>query len=286
VQAATGLVLIASLLAQEVAAPETCARILSRSLQLLVVCLPLLVLLFLFVPRLGPLGPHAELGRARTGLSDQLDPGAIAQLAQDPSPALRISPDQASSLPPADRALLAGAGAGSLRWPALARRQAPGPCPRPWGPPATTKPGAPQQLWLVEPSPLSALPWAAAAYPSNPQITSTAKGELEGPWQTLERRSYVLAARRPAPRLAGPPPRWCRPGLRRRHQPPAGSPGPGLATAPTCGATGRGPGPLPSPTLPLHPPTADPRGRGPPRSVPLPQPGRLSASIPPAPSPT
>jgi transglutaminase-like putative cysteine protease len=193
VQAATGLVLIASLLAQESGGAGNLRQILSRSLQLLVVCLPLLMLLFLFMPRLGPLWPHAEPGSARTGLSDQLDPGAIAELAQDPSPALRISPDQASSLPPADqrywrvRVLDHFDG---RRWHAAKPQGS----AQAWAPPATTKPGAPQQLWLVEPSPLTALPWGGSGVPLNPQITSTAKGELDGPWQTLERRSYVLAA--------------------------------------------------------------------------------------------
>ena len=103
VQAATGLALFAGLLAQESGGGGNLRQILSRSVQLLAVCLPLLVLLFVFMPRLGPLWPRAELGGARTGLSDQLDPGSIAQLALDPSPALRISPTQEKDLSPADQ---------------------------------------------------------------------------------------------------------------------------------------------------------------------------------------
>ena len=192
-QGATGLVLIAGLLAQESGGAGNLRQILSRSLQLLVVCLPLLVLLFVFMPRLGPLWPQAELGRARTGLSDQLDPGAIAQLVQDPSPALRISPAKESDLPPADqrywrvRVLDRFDGrrwsAGRPRGPAQA-----------WTPPTPAQPGAAKQLWLVEPSPLTALPWGGSGVPLNPQIQGTPKGELVGPWQTQQRRSYVLAA--------------------------------------------------------------------------------------------
>ena len=202
VQAATGLVLVAALLAQESGGGGNLRQMLNRSVQLLVVCLPLLVLLFLFIPRLGPLWPQAELGRGRTGLSEQLDPGAIAQLALDPSPALRISPAQEQDLPPADqrywRVRVLDRFDGQ-RW-----RAAPAQGPaKAWTPPAPAPPGAAQQLWLVEPSPLSALPWGGSGVPLNPQITSTAKGELLGPWQTRVRRSYGLAA-------SNQPPAWQR----------------------------------------------------------------------------
>ncbi len=202
VQAATGLVLVAALLAQESGGGGNLRQMLNRSVQLLVVCLPLLVLLFLFIPRLGPLWPQAELGRGRTGLSEQLDPGAIAQLALDPSPALRISPAQEQDLPPADqrywRVRVLDRFDGQ-RW-----RAAPAQGPtQAWAPPAPAPPGAAQQLWLVEPSPLSALPWGGSGVPLNPQITSTAKGELLGPWQTRVRRSYGLAA-------SNQPPAWQR----------------------------------------------------------------------------
>ena len=225
-QAATGLVLIAGLLAQESGGAGTLGQILSRSVQLLVVCLPLLVLLFVFMPRLGPLWPQAELGRARSGLSDQLDPGAIAQLALDPSPALRLSPAQQNDLPPADqrywRVRVLDRFDGQ-RW----RASPPDRPGQTWSPPAPPAPGQAaagpaaagqaaagqastgQQLWLVEPSPLSALPWGGSGLPLNPQIRSTSKGELLGPWPSQERRRYLLAA-------SDQPPAW-------QQQPPAGS---------------------------------------------------------------
>ena len=202
VQAATGLALFAGLLAQESGGGGNLRQILSRSVQLLVVCLPLLVLLFVFMPRLGPLWPRAELGGARTGLSDQLDPGSIAQLALDPSPALRISPTEEKDLPPADqrywRVRVLDHFDGQ-RW-----RAAPTQGPAQAGEPAApAHRGSAQQLWLVEPSPLSALPWGGSGVPLNPQIRQTPKGELLGPGQTLERRSYVLTA-------SDRPPAWQR----------------------------------------------------------------------------
>ena len=56
---------------------------------------------------------------------------------------------------------------------------------------------------------MRALPWGGSGVPLNPQITRTPQGELVGPWQTLERRRYVLAA-------SNQPPAW-------QRQPPARS---------------------------------------------------------------
>ena len=204
-QGATGLVLIAGLLAQEGRGASNLRQILSRSVQLLVVCLPLLALLFVFMPRLGPLWPYAELGRAQTGLSDQLDPGSIAHLAQDPSPALRLSPGREKDLPPADqrywRVRVLDRFDGQ-RWSA----SSPASPSQSWSPPAPAPAGAGQELWLVEPSPISALPWGGSGVPLNPQITKTPKGELLGPWQTLERRRYVLTTSDQTPAWQRHPP--------------------------------------------------------------------------------
>ncbi len=204
-QGATGLVLIAGLLAQEGRGASNLRQILSRSVQLLVVCLPLLALLFVFMPRLGPLWPYAELGRAQTGLSDQLDPGSIAHLAQDPSPALRLSPNREKDLPPADqrywRVRVLDRFDGQ-RWSA----SSPASPSQSWSPPAPAPAGTGQELWLVEPSPISALPWGGSGVPLNPQITKTPKGELLGPWQTLERRRYVLTTSDQTPAWQRHPP--------------------------------------------------------------------------------
>jgi transglutaminase-like putative cysteine protease len=64
--------------------------------------LPLMVVLFLLFPRLGPLWSLPRDAQNRTGLSDQLTLGQVAELSQDSSIALRVkfkgSPPPASSL--------------------------------------------------------------------------------------------------------------------------------------------------------------------------------------------
>ena len=63
---------------------------LALSARLVVVGLPLVVALFLFFPRLAPLWGVPDAGRARTGLSDQLQLGDLGELAQDERVALRV----------------------------------------------------------------------------------------------------------------------------------------------------------------------------------------------------
>lgn len=53
--------------------------------------LPLMVVLFLLFPRLGPLWSLPRDAQGRTGLSDQLTLGQVADLAQDSTVALRVS---------------------------------------------------------------------------------------------------------------------------------------------------------------------------------------------------
>ncbi len=65
-------------------------RIAALSARLMLVGLPLVVALFLFFPRLAPLwGVPGDVG-GRTGLSDQMQLGDVAELAQDDSVALRV----------------------------------------------------------------------------------------------------------------------------------------------------------------------------------------------------
>jgi len=73
------------------------ARLAARSF---LAALPLAVLVFLFFPRLaGSLWALPAPGRAATGLSDTLTPGAISELIESPEPAFRVWFDGA--LPPA-----------------------------------------------------------------------------------------------------------------------------------------------------------------------------------------
>lgn len=75
--------------------PPNTAKRLKKSaqiaLQLLMWSLPLIVVLYLFFPRFAPLWaiPNTQKS-AKTGLSDSMDVGSMAQLAQDPSIALRV----------------------------------------------------------------------------------------------------------------------------------------------------------------------------------------------------
>lgn len=61
------------------------------SLALMVAALPIMIAGFLFFPRLPPLWsiPNDERG-ARTGMSDEVDPGSVASLAQSTEPAFRV----------------------------------------------------------------------------------------------------------------------------------------------------------------------------------------------------
>jgi protein-glutamine gamma-glutamyltransferase len=63
---------------------------LALSARLMAVGLPLVVVLFLFFPRLAPLWGMPDAGRASTGLSDTLTLGDLGELAQDERLALRV----------------------------------------------------------------------------------------------------------------------------------------------------------------------------------------------------
>ncbi len=187
-QASTALVVLGALLSQEAGGRTSLRQLLRRSLQLAVAALPLLVLLFLLLPRLGPLWSLPGATAGRTGLSDQLDPGSIASLVQDPSPALRVSPLSGAIPPPAQRywRVLVLDQFDGRRWSSLAAtalRQPPPP------PPAQ---GDPWQLWVVEPSPVPQLPWSGAGLPLTPGLRRGDAGELIGPGPGGERRRYTL----------------------------------------------------------------------------------------------
>ncbi len=212
-QAGTALVVLGALLSQEAGGRTSLRQLLTRSLQLAVAALPLLVLLFLLLPRLGPLWSLPGATAGRTGLSDQLDPGSIASLVQDPSPALRVSPLSGSIPPPARRywRVLVLDGFDGRRWSSLAPPDLRQPAPPP---PAQ---GVPWQLWVVEPSPVPQLPWSGAGLPLTPGIRMGDAGELIGPGPGGERRRYTLG------RSAGPSAWRSRPPLPQELQLPRGS---------------------------------------------------------------
>ncbi|MEH6626048.1 MAG: DUF3488 and transglutaminase-like domain-containing protein [Motiliproteus sp.] len=69
-------------------------RTAKRALKLIAQSLPLMLVLFIFVPRVSPLW-SLDLGssQARTGLSDRITPGDIAQLSRSPELAFRVEFD-------------------------------------------------------------------------------------------------------------------------------------------------------------------------------------------------
>ena len=89
-QASTAIVVLAGLLCQEAGDRRSLGQALRRSLQLGLAALPLLLLLFLLMPRIGPLWSVPGQSTGRTGLSDQLDTGTISRLVQDPAPTLPL----------------------------------------------------------------------------------------------------------------------------------------------------------------------------------------------------
>jgi len=203
VQALAACLAVASLLALE--SGQISKTSLLRRLALLVgLSLPLMVVLFVLAPRLSPIW-LLQGGGARTGLSDQLDPGSIASLARSDAPAMRLQFTGMAPPPPAER-----------YWRVLTLNQFDG---RRWsaspGEPALAAPtdGAaanlpPQINVLLEPTNLRWLPWGGTGLPWPNGIRRSADGGL---WQEEPVRSrslYRLAAAgrdAPQPWRAVPP---------------------------------------------------------------------------------
>lgn len=189
-QALTALVVLAALLAQEGGGQRSLSQTLRRSLQLGVAAIPLLLLLFLLLPRLGPLWSVPGGAAGRTGLDATMDPGSISQLVKDASPAVRISWINGAPPPPAER-----------YWRVLVldrfdgRRWSRGPLPQPAPAPRNQAPAlAPEQLWIAEPSPLPALPWGGSGRPNEPTLGVTREGLLVGPEGAGRRRHYGISS--------------------------------------------------------------------------------------------
>ena len=62
-----------------------------RGAAILLHALPVMLVLFIVIPRLGPLWAIPNQHAAKTGFSDTLSPGDLGNLALDPSPAFRVS---------------------------------------------------------------------------------------------------------------------------------------------------------------------------------------------------
>ena len=189
VQSLTAVLVLAALLEQEGGGQGSLCQTLGRSLRLVGAALPLLGVLFLLVPRLGPLWTVPGNRGGRSGLDAELDPGSISALALDPTPALRIR--WIKGAPPAQpqrywRVLVLDRFDGR-RWSREPLPQVPEPLA------AVATQLVPTQLWLAEPSPLAALPWAGVGRPSNPALLVTADGVLVGPQTDSGRRRYGIS---------------------------------------------------------------------------------------------
>ncbi len=196
VQGATALLAIAAIVFQELGEVPPLRRALGQVLRLLGASIPLMLLLFLLLPRLGPLWQLPQNQAGRTGLSDQLNPGSLSSLVRDASPALRVSFGSDPPPPPSQRywrvlvlETFDGRGWGvSQRVPA-----APSNATAPPSPTATKPgPGGGSQLWLLEPWPLAQLPWSGQGLPESAELRISAQGVLRSQRLIGDRPIYTI----------------------------------------------------------------------------------------------
>ena len=183
------LLALSGLLSHELAGALTLRGFLQRSLQLLAAALPLALVLFLFVPRLPPLWT-TQLGPSRgavSGLSPELDPLSIAELALVDGSAARVLLPDGRTLPT------------DAYWRVLVHEQFDGrrwqhrdpPVPRGGSGRSTAGQGT-SQWWVVEPSATRAVPWDGSALPTSPDQWITSEGELLVAATSRQRRSFRL----------------------------------------------------------------------------------------------
>jgi len=190
------LLALAGLLALELGEGLGWRVLLRRSLQVVAAALPVALVLFLLVPRLAPFStlPIARGVAAVVGLSEQLDPGGIAELAAVDAPAARVV-FAAGQPPPAEQRywrVLVHDRFDGRRW----DRSAPPPLPRG---DVRELPGAPvvlagsSQLWMASPSRVEALPWGGGGRPLGRELLLDPRGELMVRTPSDQRRVYGIA---------------------------------------------------------------------------------------------
>ena len=183
------LLALAGLLGHELAGTFGFRGFLQRSLQLLVAALPLALVLFLLVPRLPPLWT-TQLGPSRgavSGLSPDLDPLSITELALVDGSAARVLLPEVQPLPT------------DAYWRVLVHEQFDGrrwqhrdpPVPRGGSGVVTVGEGT-NQWWVVEPSATRAVPWDGSALPTSSDQRITPEGELLVGAASRQRRSFRL----------------------------------------------------------------------------------------------
>ncbi len=195
-QLAVTLLALAGLLALELGEGLGWRVLLRRSLQVVAAALPVALVLFLLVPRLAPFStlPLARGAAAVVGLSEQLDPGGIAELAAVDAPAARVAFATGQPPPAQERywRVLVHDRFDGRRW----DRSAPPPLPRG---DARELPGAPvalagsTQLWVAAPSRIEALPWGGGGRPLGRELLLDPRGELLVRAPSDQRRVYGIA---------------------------------------------------------------------------------------------
>ena len=192
-QLISSLVALAGLIALEWSAAGSLRQVMLRSLQLTAAALPLALVLFVFLPRLGPLWliDQGAGGRASTGLSPDLDPLSISELVRSDAPAARVSfaAGQAPPLDPYWRVLVHEQFDGR-RW-----RRSPPQRQRPENSVVPTVSGeADLQWWTIEPSRTQAVPWDGQSRPASAELKNVPLGELLLLQPPVQPRSYRLQA--------------------------------------------------------------------------------------------
>ena len=183
-QGVAALLAVGSLLALEVGAAKS-GELIRRAGLLVAVSLPLVAALFVLTPRLGPLW-LVQGGRARSGLSDQLDPGTIASLAKSDSPAMKLQFLGSPPPPPAERywRVLTLSEFDGRRWTASRSEIALANAT-----PAGANALQPALIVLLEPTNLRWLPWQGKGLPLPPSIRRSSDGGL---WQEQAVRNRTL----------------------------------------------------------------------------------------------
>lgn len=205
-QGLAALLSISGLIAAE-AGPQPLRILLRDCLSLVALALPLVISAFLLLPRLPPLWTLPSGVTARSGLSDQLNPGDLSELALSSELAARLFVTAPELPPPSKRywRVLVLDRFDRGRWRAAPISHA----RKPMATIAT--PAGETRTWLLEPSALSQVPWDGEGQPLVTSLTITARGELQAEDSIRSRFRYRLTG--PRITTAGSP--W-------RQQPPTG----------------------------------------------------------------
>ena len=194
------VIALTGLLAIELGDGPHWKELLRRSTQAVLASLPMALVLFLLIPRLGPLTPLPEgFGQgAVTGLSANLDPGSIASLTTSQESAARVVFPSGSPPPVEER-----------YWRVLVHRRFDG---RQWSslpPPEEFLPQEGQdvgaaaapaanvqglQIWVADPSGLDGVPWSGAGLPVSKGLRVSEQGVLLNPAPTGQRRLYGISS--------------------------------------------------------------------------------------------